>query len=89
MLLHLEHTYTLGMELDIRLVILGLVGTHCAVMAVMYNSQLAWAAPSSIPAWIAKRVEDSEKILSPPEEDEDDTVDNSYRRRSRKSKKSH
>lgn len=83
-LLHLEHAYTLAMELDTKLVILGLVGVHCAVMAVMYNSQLAWAAPRNIPAWIAKRVEDSEKILS-PDNDEDDVIDN--RRRSRKAMK--
>lgn len=51
------------MQMHINLIILGLVAVHCAVMAVMYNSQLAWAAPSNVPEWIAKRVEDSKSSL--------------------------
>ncbi|XP_046658014.1 uncharacterized protein LOC124352537 [Daphnia pulicaria] len=63
-LLHGHHAYLLGELLHINLIILGLVGVHCAVMAVMYNKQLAWAAPSNVPEWITKRVEDSKSILS-------------------------
>lgn len=62
--LHGQHAYLLAMQMHINLIILGLVAVHCAVMAVMYNRQLAWAAPSNVPEWIAKRVEDSKSSLS-------------------------
>ena len=62
--LHGYHAYLLTSALDLQLLLLGLVGVHSAVFAVMYNSRLAWASPNNIPEWIAKRVEDSKILLN-------------------------
>ena len=34
-----------------------LVIAQSAIMAVLYNSRLAWATPGNIPVWIKKRVD--------------------------------
>jgi hypothetical protein len=62
--IHGYHAYLLTSALDLQLLLLGLVGVHSAVFAVLYNSRLAWASPSNIPDWIAKRVEDSKILMT-------------------------
>jgi len=56
---HGYHAYLLLLAHKIRDITMGIVVAHCMVMSVIYNSRLAWASPSNIPPWIAKRVADS------------------------------
>jgi len=58
-LVHGFHAYLLALSFNLREIIMGIVMAHCLIMAVVYNSRLAWATPGALPPWIAKRVADS------------------------------